>query len=324
MKLSIHVVTYNDEKNIARALQSAIDQKLSCEFEIVIGDDCSTDGTREILTAFRDQHPGVIRLILRERNIGDKGKQNFVNTLQACRGEYVALLPGDDYWTAPDKLQKQIDFLDANAEFSACFHNVLEVDESNPNHARLMCPPDQKTELTVADFLECNHIPTCSVMFRNNLFGEIPEWFYRGLPGDWFLHILNAQHGNVRYLNEVMAVYRKQPGGAWSSMAAEQRVRHVLDSYPLLDAHLNFEYHDACSRHMRDLKRELSYIHIGRFHTIARAGYLGKALPSLVSAIKYEPARIADPRQLAYILKSCGLAAVRFVRGRDTREVASS
>src|SRR6185503_7536212 len=263
MKLSIHVITYNDEKNIARALESAIDQKLNCEFEIVIGDDCSTDSTREILTAFRDRHPDIVRLILRERNIGDKGKHNFVNTLEACRGEYVALLPGDDYWTSEDKLQKQIDFLDANPSYSACFHNVREVDESNPDHSRLMCPPDQKVDLTVADFLECNHIPTCSVVFRNHLFGEVPAWFYRGFPGDWFLHILNAQHGNVRYLDEVMGVYRKQSGGAWSSMAGEFRVRHILDSYRLLDAHLNFEYHDTCLRHMRELKRELAYIHLG-------------------------------------------------------------
>jgi glycosyltransferase involved in cell wall biosynthesis len=322
MKLSIHVITYNDEKNITRALDSALEQEFPYDYEIVIGDDCSTDRTREILIDFRDRYPDRIRLNLHEQNFGDSGKSNFVTTLKACRGEYVAMLPGDDYWITKDKLKKQVDFLDANPEFAACFHNVIREHETAAEATRLECPPDQKEVLELPDLLERNHIPTCSVVFRNNLFGEIPDWFYKGFSGDWFIHILNAQHGKIRYFDEVMAIYRITSEGAWSKLDPEQQVNHILNNYRLIDAHLNYEYHDACSRYMQEFKRSLSYIYLGKFHTLARSGHLREAARWLFKAISHDPNRVAQVRQFAYILKSCVLGTMGMMRRRPSSEAA--
>ena len=308
MKLSIHIITFNDAKNIGRALESALSQEVNFDYEIVVGDDGSSDGTRDILISFQQRFPGRFQLLLHDRNFGDKGKQNFVKTLEACRGEYVAMLPGDDYWTNPLKLQRQVDFLDSHPTYSTCFHNVLEVDESDPSHSRLMCEEDQPSVLGLEQMLVANYIPTCAAMFRNRLFGTLPEWFYRGFPGDWFLHILNAQHGPIGYINEVMAVYRRQAGGAWSTLGPEQRMLHIIQAYELIDEHLKGRYRDVCSRHIKELSRYLSYIYLGRFHDTARQGQLRQALPWLKRAVKYDPNLLVDPWQYAYFVKSCVLS----------------
>ena len=105
IKVSVCMITYNHERFIAQAVESALMQETDFDYEIVIGEDCSTDGTRQVLLDLHDRHPDRIRLLLREKNIG--ASHNFVGTLEACRGEYVAFLDGDDYWTCPNKLQKQ-------------------------------------------------------------------------------------------------------------------------------------------------------------------------------------------------------------------------
>ena len=122
MKVSVHMITYNHEKFIAQAIESALMQQVDFDYEIVIGEDCSTDRTREIVVAYQQRHPDKIRLLLHEQNVGVS--LNDIRVYRACRGEYVAWLEGDDYWTSPHKLQKQADFLDSHPACSACFHPV--------------------------------------------------------------------------------------------------------------------------------------------------------------------------------------------------------
>src|SRR4051794_11773039 len=123
MKLTVAMITYNHEPFIAQALDSILMQQVSFDHEILIGEDCSTDRTREIVRAYRQRYPDKIRLQLPETNRGMM--QNFVAVLAAARGDYVALLEGDDYWTAPDKLARQVAYLDAHPECAICFHDAL-------------------------------------------------------------------------------------------------------------------------------------------------------------------------------------------------------
>src|SRR5579864_5044611 len=107
MKLSVMMITYNHERFIAQALDSILAQQVNFDYEIVVGEDCSADGTRAILMDFHRRYPSRIVPFLRDRNMG--AMPNFESTLRACRGQYLALLEGDDYWTSPDKLQRQVD-----------------------------------------------------------------------------------------------------------------------------------------------------------------------------------------------------------------------
>lgn len=191
--------TYNHEKFIAKAIDSALVQEVNFPYEIVIGEDCSTDNTRNIVIDYKNKYPDKIRLLLHQENIGMR--KNFMQLLKSCSGRYIAELEGDDYWTSSQKLQKQVDFLDDNPEFSICFHPVRMCYDEATEEKRDIFPLNMKDVSTLEDLFEYNFIPTCSVMYRNNLINEFPDWLYKLKMGDWSLHILNYQYGNIKFLN---------------------------------------------------------------------------------------------------------------------------
>src|SRR5467141_3301249 len=134
MKVSVLITTYNQEDFIAQAINSVLSQEVNFAYEIVIGEDASTDRTREMVLEFQAENPDKIRVLLRDpvaaerdRSAGVGGKRGFVNGLRACQGEYVALLECDAYWTDIQKLQKQVDFLENHPEYALCFHNATMV-----------------------------------------------------------------------------------------------------------------------------------------------------------------------------------------------------
>ena len=217
MKVSVVTITYNHEKYIAQAIESILMQKTNFDYEYMIGEDCSTDGTREIVINYKNKYPDKIRLFLPEKNIG--GILNFVQTLKPSQGEYIALLDGDDYWTSPHKLQKQADFLDSHPECAICCHDAELIYEDRSRKPWVSSSPNQKKIYTLDDLLTGgNPLITCTIMYRKGLFGEFPDWFYKIPFGDWALHILNAQHGDIGFITESMAVHIIHDGGVYSSL----------------------------------------------------------------------------------------------------------
>lgn len=239
-KVSVAMLAYNHGAYIAQAVQSALAQQTSFPIEIVIGDDCSTDGTRQILLELKRAHPDKLWLLLHERNIG--GPQNMASVLAACRGQYVALLEGDDYWTSPHKLQKQADALDAHPEWAICFHSARMVYENGAHKERLFPVNWTKPVATIDDLFQSNFMCTCSVLFRNGLFGELPAWHRQIVPGDWAIHLLNADRGDIGYLNEVMGVYRVHHRGAWSRKDTASQYVECLKMFSRIDHHFHGKY----------------------------------------------------------------------------------
>ena len=239
MKVSILTTTYNHERFIAQALESVLAQEVAFTYEHVIGEDCSTDRTRELLLGAQQQHPDKIRLLLRAQNIGRRN--NFIDTFKACQGRYIALLEGDDYWTSTKKLQKQADYLDSHPECTICFHPVIKSHEEE-NWEKLFAPEPIKETYSLEDLLDRNFIATCSAMFRNHLFEEFPPWFLHVPAGDLPLHVLNAQHGYIGYINEAMAVHRIHSGGVWSPKRASDRLEARIAVLEALRGHLGPAY----------------------------------------------------------------------------------
>jgi glycosyltransferase involved in cell wall biosynthesis len=240
MKVSVSLITYNHEAFITQALEGALMQQTDFAYEIVVGEDGSTDRTREIVLAFQQRHPDKLRLLPSEGNLGMM--VNFVRTLQACTGEYVALLEGDDYWTDPEKLQRQADYLDDHPECSTSFHNARIHFEDGSQPPRLYNPPDQQPVSSIEDLWHNNFMATCSVMFRNGLSRRLPEWFEQMRFGDWPLHILHAQQGAVGYLNRVMAVYRIHSGGVFGSMSRIRQLTDIIAFYEEMEGLLGAAY----------------------------------------------------------------------------------
>jgi glycosyltransferase involved in cell wall biosynthesis len=270
MKLSVSLITYNHEKYISKAIESILMQKTDFDFEIVIGEDDSTDGTREIVKEYKRRYPDKIRLYLNERKnviyIDGKptGRWNFINNLNNCTGEYVALLEGDDYWTDPYKLQRQVNYLDDHPDCTLCFHDVKCINEET-NQTWIFYPRKQKEVYKLIDILKGNFMHTCSVVFRRGLFGDFPDWFYRVPVGDWPLHILNAQYGDIGYIKEVMGVYRMHVGGRWSAKEELHRWEDTIKVYKIMNAHFNYHYNWVLKKRIFDYYIKIIEKKVGLF-----------------------------------------------------------
>jgi hypothetical protein len=136
--------------------------------------------------------------------------------LFSAKGKYIALCEGDDYWTDPYKLQKQVDFLEANEDYAICFHRVYELLDGRDPELSNLNTSLQEESYTIEDLAKGNFIHTPSVVFRNGLIKKYPEWFNKSPVGDYVLHMLNAEHGKLKYLPEPMAIYRRHANGVWS------------------------------------------------------------------------------------------------------------
>jgi glycosyltransferase involved in cell wall biosynthesis len=263
VKVSVLIKAYNHERFIARAVESALEQRADFPYEIVIGEDCSTDGTRAVLLGLRDTYPDRLRVLLRERNLGNI--RNLTDTLAACRGEYVALLDGDDYWTSSDKLQQQVDYLDAHPDFSSCAHNAVVVDESGHGVIGTYRSPHRPHALTLRRMLVNDPVPTSSVMFRRGLFDQFPPWYYTIMMGDWPLHVLNLRHGPMWYDAQTLAAHRVHAGGLWSGAEPVRRRTARIEIYERLNEELGF-MHDGLIRGR--IARQ--YVALAAHHAAAR------------------------------------------------------
>jgi len=165
LKVSVAIITYNHERFIAQAIESVLRQRVNFPYEIVIADDHSTDGTAAIIADLYHRYPDKIVPFLRDRNLG--AVPNFRQTIAACGGQYVALLEGDDYWTDDNKLQRQVDFLDANPDYAISCHRVKVLDELG-TWRDAQYPPRPAGTYSLEDLLAANFIMTCSAVYRRN------------------------------------------------------------------------------------------------------------------------------------------------------------
>jgi glycosyltransferase involved in cell wall biosynthesis len=241
VKVSVCMMAYNHEKYISQALESVLMQEVNFDYEIVIGEDCSIDRTTDIILGYQKKYPGKIQLLRHPRNLGIM--RNLGQTIRACRGDYMATLDGDDYWTSPHKLQKQVDYLDSHPECAMCFHNIQRFYQEENRAGEYKNPPDQKEVSTLDDLWEGCFVAAGSAMLRRNVLGELPEWFFDLQTPDWPLFILAAKHGNIGYINEAMGVYRTHAVGAWSGLGRIPRLEQLVRFYTTIDTLLKFEHH---------------------------------------------------------------------------------
>lgn len=252
-KVSVLIITYNQKKFIRQAIDSVLEQKTTFPIEILVGDDFSTDGTREIIQEYERKYPGLVIGILHPHNMGKNGGINFLETLKRAKGEYYALIDGDDYLTDPLKLQKQADLLDAHPDYSMSFHNALiTYEDGSPSH--VLNGPDMKPYYTVDDLIgedEIWFMATSSTMYRNSI-REYPAWFRESSSGDIPRLILKAKLGKIGYLPDVMSVYRKNRAGAsfHDNYQNEVFLRNRIQMYSNINRELDYRYDRMLRRNM--------------------------------------------------------------------------
>ena len=249
--VSIVCITYNHAPYIRQCLDGFVMQKTSFPFEVLIHDDASTDGTTEIVREYADKYPDIFVPFYEEQN--QWGKLSYWKNIlfPKVRGKYVALCEGDDYWTDPIKLQKQVDTLEANPAASVCFHSVVLHWEDGEEQDTVIPTSKHrfnKFVLNIDDLLRRNCIQTNSVMYRWRFHEDdlsvIPDGI---ICEDYFMHLVHAEKGEIIFLPECMGVYRKQKSGIWYGAEASKdwckknAIRHYK-FYDMLERRYNANF----------------------------------------------------------------------------------
>ena len=252
--VSICCLAYNHENYIRECLDGFMMQENDFTFEVLIHDDASTDKTADIIREYESKYPDIIKPIYQTENQYSKGVGvTKVYNFPRAKGKYIAMCEGDDYWTDPLKLQKQIDFLEGNEDCSLCFHASKHVDTRNLDnfyiHRPKHIPNNNKFEMKNAILGGGGLITTNSMVFHRDYISERPEWMDKAPIGDLPLMLILASKGMIGYIDDVMSVYRQMSSStSWSTTMqnrnlAKEHHYAILRMWTEFDRWSNNKYH---------------------------------------------------------------------------------
>ena len=293
--VSICCTAFNHEKYIRQTLDGFLMQKTDFKYEVIVHDDASTDQTAAIIREYETRYPDIVHPIYQTENQYSKGIL-IIKTFLApeAKGKYVALCEGDDYWTNPQKLQRQVDALEREKECFMCVHRTEEVKE-NGESTGVFFPRSELNEGAISseDFLPMTvkySFHTSSYMFDGEKWREYwrnPPEFRRVCPvGDEAYMLYFGQLGSVYYIPDKMSCYRRGVPSSWSKLqntgnvfAKSVRLTHQLDeTLHLYDEYTNYRYHDVC------IKRRAYYIKTARLLEGKTAEFFKKDERELLNA----------------------------------------
>ena len=297
------MITYKHEPYIAQAIEGVLMQETDFPVELVIGEDCSTDNTRKICEDYARRFPDKIRLLARERNLGMC--ENFLQTIRACNGEYVAFCEGDDYWIKKQKLSEQVEFLAANPHYSGACSSVY-LQQSDSKHLRpqlLHRELENEEDVTLVRLLENFTLHTATFMCRRSALSL--NVFAKGAPAmDIGVFLVCLDVGNVRFFNSPDVVYRGHTGGVTYKREFFRFYEMVLIFLDYFDEITDFKYLEHTANKRRRLKfysainspesstaskllRLVRYCFVNRreISVLEAKNILGLAFPWAVSAI---------------------------------------
>ena len=283
--VTIASTTYNMEAFIGEALDSWLAQQVSFQYDILISDDGSTDGTCDVVRRYMERYPNI-RLI----STGHVGKMpNFIRSLKESKGKYIALCDGDDYWIDPDKLQKQVDFMESHPDFSECFTNsyVLNTETGKKKIAKKQIWEEADTEGLLQhrdnDNVQMSPGHTSTFLYRNQYLQEYPEWMYGDVMTDFPLYMLMSKYGKAKFINEITSVYRHRPNGVSSlNFTFENNVRKRIGVYRNVNRDFNYKYKRIINPIIADY-----YFSLGK--RLFKTGHRCKGLWSITQAFYFDP-----------------------------------
>lgn len=231
---SVAIITYNQEKYISQTLDSILQQRHSFKYEIVIGDDCSTDGTQEIIKKYAEKYPDIIKTIFNNQNLGII--KNYFNVINHCSGKYIMECAGDDYWL-PGKVQTQIDFMEQNPEVGMCYGYAKKWLESKNSYAPINFGDSSKT--TFENLINGNDIPAPTVCFKNELIKRYVEqinpveknWKMEDFP-EWLWF---SKESKISFIEKELAVYRTIEESASHSINLGKKIAFIENTYNIID-----------------------------------------------------------------------------------------
>lgn len=271
--VSIFCVSFNHEKFIAQALDGFLMQQTKFDFEIVISDDCSTDNTRAVIEKYKENYPNLFRDVSPKKNLGMQ--RNWMHTLSTCAGTYIALCEGDDYWTDPNKLQKQVDFMQKHKDCALTYHPVEVIDQGGVNRTYPYDNPVHNA--STIDVIKSHFIPTCSVMLVADSIKKLPSWIAKARSFDIALEMIVSLFGKIAYISDLMAVYRQHMGGISKSKVHQHKgALSQLFILQKFNIYTHYSFNDSIRTKMKK---------ITSYHLKLRNQY-GKRLYSFITRCK--------------------------------------
>ena len=265
--VSILCLAYNHEKYIKDALDSFINQKVNFKYEIIINDDCSTDSTAQIIKEYAERYPQIIKPIFQKENQYSKYKRMLIDILMPqAKGKYFAICEGDDYWTDPNKLQKQFDFMEANSEYSMCVANAIIVDSNKNKVGEINTVRDNST-LACDDFIlgGGGYVATNSIFSRMKYIEQLPTYF-NDFSIDYLWQIFLSSMGKTYCFKEPMVAYRINTGSSWTDKIINDESKNIninkriVEKLKEIDECTNKKYDDAKTEKITELQFNIFYL----------------------------------------------------------------
>ena len=234
IKVSITMTVYNHEDYIEQAIESVLMQKVNFKYELLIGEDCSTDNSLELIRKYEDREQ--IKIFAREKNMNNLVIRNGMDLKLRAMGEYIITLEGDDYWSDENKLQKQVDFLDLHSDYIACAHRFCVVDRNGVPYKNVdfECQFIQDNPYDKGVFEKGYMLSHFNTLMYRNFFRDKSTDIrlftnFKGMGGDYLLHAWLVLHGKMYCIPEVMSCYRKVTDITSSSFSASMEKNNRRD-----------------------------------------------------------------------------------------------
>lgn len=255
--VSINCITYNHQDYIRDAIEGFLMQKTNFKFEVLIHDDASTDNTAKIIKEYQLKYPEIIKPIYQLENQYSKGRKPSLINLERATGKYIAYCEGDDYWTDPYKLQKQVDFMEVNPEYSMCGHTVKVIDIrfneeiDDPYYRRF----EQSMELSFDLIGQSLFFQTSSMVVRSEYFKKgYPKFYIISPTGDQALQFWMAHVGKIYYFNDVMSVYRRFIPSSWTINSYRTEIQQINFAEKMI--RMLMEFNDFSNKKHSDVIHE--------------------------------------------------------------------
>lgn len=266
VQVSVICNTYNHEKYIRDALEGFVKQKTNFAFEVLVHDDASTDNTADIIREYEAKYPNIIKPVYQTEN--QRSKKIPINkTFQIPRikGKYIAFCEGDDYWTDSFKLQKQYDFMETHPDYSMCTCSTIWLD-MKVGKERNKCRTEIDREIPIEEIIlekKGRIFQLATFLIRADMYLHLPDWFSAFGVGDLPIALYAAISGKVYMLSDVMAVYRYNAEGSWTSRVQNLDFRtnaltKIINGYNAFNQGTDYKYDDLVTKRIKMTKYNLA------------------------------------------------------------------
>ncbi|MBQ3735775.1 MAG: glycosyltransferase [Candidatus Methanomethylophilaceae archaeon] len=263
--VDVLLVCYNQEGFIERTLRSVLAQRTTFDYRVVVADDCSKDGTIDIIKRMEQESGKEFVYLDRSTNLGISA--NYFRSFNACDSKYVAVMEGDDLWIDEYRLQKHIDFLEAHEDYVMSFNKLVVVNSDNESHVQ----PNFEDE----DYDLGYHTVDGNILAESNVIGNFSACVYRTeclkkidreifMNGyDWIVNLKMSQFGKICCFLQPQSVYRLHSNGVWSRMSHADQLRDVIEAIERYDKLTDYQYSESFRKHSYKLKAELCAVERG-------------------------------------------------------------